>query len=104
MNRRDRERENDRPFEEDEVEIVVVFGQHVADDACRVTRADLVARQDEVDTLGEVPQLGRHVVSERPIHHHTQRQYMVCGRNDVAESGLIAQQNEVGTLEAGSIH
>jgi len=29
---------------------------------------------------------------------------MVCGRNDVAESGLIAQQNEVGTLEAGSIH
>lgn len=59
-----RHTESDRPFEEDEVEVVVVLGEYVADDSCWVTRADLVAREDEVDALCEVPQLGSHVVCE----------------------------------------
>ena len=74
----DRQTDRHKPFEEDEVEVVVVLGQHVADDACRVTIADLIAGQEEVDTLGEVPQLGRHVVSERPRHKYTSRVSTVC--------------------------
>lgn len=57
-----------RPFEQDEVEVVVVLGEYVANDACRVTRANLVARQHEVDALGEIPHLGCHVCREQPAH------------------------------------
>ena len=71
MEGRGRHKQTYRPFEEDEVEVVVVFRQHVADDARRVAGADLIAWQDEVDTLREVPQLSRNVVSERPKHQHT---------------------------------
>ena len=79
-NSKDTHRQTDRhtPFEEDEIEVVVVLGQHVADDACRVTRADLITRQEEVDALGEVPQLSRHVVSERPNHKHSHTASTVC--------------------------
>jgi len=54
------------PFEEDEVEVIVVLGEDVANDTCWVSIADLIARQHEIDTFGEVPQLGWHVVREKP--------------------------------------
>jgi len=53
-----------RPFEEDHVEIVVVLGKYIADDARRISGTDLVAGQDEVDALSKVPQLSSHVVCE----------------------------------------
>jgi len=55
-----------RPFEEDHVEIVVVLGKYIADDARRISGTDLVAGQDKVDALSKVPQLSSHVVCEWP--------------------------------------
>ena len=53
-------------LEEDQVCVVVLLGEEVAEDARRVATADLVGRQAEVETLEEVPQLSREVVRERP--------------------------------------
>ena len=52
------------PFEEEQVGVVVLLGEEVAQDPVGVAAADLVGRQTEVDTLDKVPQLGRGVVSE----------------------------------------
>ena len=54
------------PFEEEQVRIVVVLGEEVAEDPVGVTAADLVRGQAKVDTLDKVPQLRRQIVCERP--------------------------------------
>lgn len=54
------------PLEEEEVQIVVVFGEEVAQDAVGVATFDLVGREAEVDTLHKVPQLGHWVPVEPP--------------------------------------
>jgi len=60
---RDTHRQN-KPFEQNKVEVVVIFGQHIADDACRISGADLIAGEGKVDALGKIPQLGSNVVGE----------------------------------------
>lgn len=54
-------------MEEEEVKVVVVLGEKVAQDAVRVATFDLVGRQAEVDTLYEVPELSNGVIVEPPV-------------------------------------
>lgn len=64
-----------RPLEEDEVEVVVVFRENVADDSRWVSVANLVTWQHKIDAFREVPQLSCHVFSERSAEQtHTTNQ------------------------------
>lgn len=54
------------PLEEEEVQVVVLLGEEVAQDAGRVAAADLVGGKGEVDALDEVPQLRHRVLAEHP--------------------------------------
>lgn len=55
------------PLEEEEVQVVVVFGEEVAQDLVWVATFDLVGRQAEVDTLHKVPELSNRVPVEPPV-------------------------------------
>lgn len=55
------------PLEEEEVQVVVVLGEEVAQDAVWVATFDLIGRQAEVDTLYKVPELSNRVPVEPPV-------------------------------------
>ena len=55
------------PLEEEEVDVVVVLGEEVAQDTVGVATLDLVGRQSEVDALDKVPQLGDGILVEPPV-------------------------------------
>ena len=57
-------KEGNLPFEEEEIEIVVLLGEEISQNPSGVCRPDLIGRQGKVNTLGEVPQLGWLVVKE----------------------------------------
>lgn len=53
-------------MEEEEIEVIVFLGEKVSKDPCRVSTADLVRRQREVDALHEIPELCHRIVTEHP--------------------------------------
>ena len=53
-------------MEEEEVDVVVVLGEEVAQHTVGVAALDLVGRQAEVDALDKVPELGDGVLVEPP--------------------------------------
>lgn len=55
------------PLEEEEVQVVVVLGEKVAQDTVWVSTFDLVGRQAKVDTLYKVPELSHRVPVEPPV-------------------------------------
>ncbi len=55
------------PLEKEKVQVVVVLGEEVAQDAVWVATFDLVGRQAEVDTLYKVPELSNRVPIEPPV-------------------------------------
>lgn len=55
------------PLEEEEVQVIVVLGEEVAQDSVWVATFDLVGRQAEVDTLYKVPELSNRVPVEPPV-------------------------------------
>ena len=54
-------------MEEEEVDVVVVLGEEVAQHTVGVATLDLVGRQAEVDALDKVPELGNWVLVEPPV-------------------------------------
>lgn len=54
------------PLEEEEVQVVVVLSEKVAQDTVWVATFDLVGRQAKVDTLYKVPELSNGVPVEPP--------------------------------------
>ena len=54
------------PLEEEKVQVVVVLGEEVSQDAVWVATLDLVGRQAEVDALYKVPELSDRVPVEPP--------------------------------------
>lgn len=62
------------PFEQEQVEVVVLLGEEVAKDTSRIPRSDLVCRQSEVHTLDEIPQLGSSILGETPVTYHNNGQ------------------------------
>lgn len=52
------------PLKQEEVDIVVALGEEVSQHAGRVTAADLIGRQPEVDALDKVPHLSDRVLVE----------------------------------------
>lgn len=54
-------------MEEEEVQVIVVLGEEVAQDSVWVATFDLVGRQAEVDTLYKVPELSNRVPVEPPV-------------------------------------
>lgn len=62
------------PLEEEEVQVVVVLGEKVAQDAVWVATFDLEGRQAEVDTLHKVPELSNRVPVEPPVEQKERRQ------------------------------
>ena len=65
------------PLEEEEVDIVVAFGQEVAQHTSGVTTADLIGWQAKVNTLHKVPQLGYGVLAETPGEEHKEEMLFV---------------------------
>lgn len=65
-------------MEEEEVQVIVVLGEEVAQDAVWVATFDLVGRQAEVDALYKVPELSNRVPVEPPVEqkrHAERRRY-----------------------------
>lgn len=54
------------PLEEKQVEMIVFFGEEVAENTGRVSTADLIGWEAEVNTLDKVPELGHKVLIEHP--------------------------------------
>lgn len=54
------------PLEEKQVEMVVFFGEEVAENTGWVSTADLIGWEAEVNTLDKVPELGHKVLIEHP--------------------------------------
>ena len=50
------------PLEQEEVDVVVLLGEEVSEDACGVGGPDLVGGEAEVDTLHKIPQLSSGVL------------------------------------------
>lgn len=61
------------PLEEEEVQVVVVLGEKVAQDAVWVATFDLVGRQAKVDTLYKVPELSNRVPVEPPVDRQREK-------------------------------
>lgn len=57
---------NVSPLEEEEVEVIVLLGEKVSEDAGGIAAADLIRRQREVDALHEVPKLSHEILTEHP--------------------------------------
>lgn len=74
------------PLEEEEVQVVEVLGEEVAQDAVRVAALDLVGRETEVDALYKVPQLSHWVPVEPPetttekIYSVINNRFLICVR------------------------
>ena len=62
-------------MEEEEVQVVVVLGEEVAQDAVWVATFDLVGRQAEVDTFHKVPELSDGVPVEPPVEQKRHNAY-----------------------------
>lgn len=54
------------PLEKEEVYVVVVFSEEVAQNSVWVATLDLIGRQAKVDALDKIPQLGHCVQTEPP--------------------------------------
>lgn len=61
------------PLEEEEVQVVVILGEEVTQNAVWVATFDLVGRQAEVNTLYEVPELSNRVHVEPPVEQKMTR-------------------------------
>lgn len=59
-------------MEEEEVQVVVVLGEKVAQNAVWVATFDLIGRQAKVDTLYKVPELSNVVFVEPPVEKKRQ--------------------------------
>lgn len=60
---------SDSPFEEEQIRVVVLPREEVAEDPGGVSGADLDRREPEVDALDEVEELRRRVLRERPANN-----------------------------------
>lgn len=60
-------------MEEEEVQVVVILGEEVTQNAVWVATFDLVGRQAEVNTLYEVPELSNRVHVEPPVEQKMTR-------------------------------
>lgn len=65
------------PLEEEEVQVVVVLGEEVAQDSVWVATFDLVGRQAEVDTLYKVPELSDGVPVEPPVEQKKTQCFLI---------------------------
>lgn len=54
------------PLEEEEIQVVVLLGEEIPQDAGGVTATNLVGREAKVDALDKVPQLGHRILAELP--------------------------------------
>lgn len=62
------------PLKEEKVQVIIVLGEEVAQDAVWVATFDLVGRQAKVDALYKVPELSYRVPVEPPAEQNKTQQ------------------------------
>lgn len=85
------------PLEEEKVQVIIVLGEEVAQDAVWVATFDLVGRQAKVDALYKVPELSYRVPVEPPVEqkktHQEKETSMVLKRTRITTVRLYASSN-----------
>lgn len=87
------------PLEEEEIDVVIALGQEVSQHAGRVSAADLIGRQTEVDALHEVPELSHCVLTEAPAEsNHPITRQITSSLLNIINNGTMSLAYRVGPI------